>query len=68
MSGAGAGGNKERLVEGYKLSVISSTEFETLMYKIEPVADNSVMYNWNLLRECLGKKEKKRKYVRWWMC
>ena len=44
MSGAGAGGNKERLV-GYKLSVISSTEFETLKYKIELVVDNSVMCN-----------------------
>ena len=40
MSAARAGGNKDRLVEGYKLSVISSTEFETLTYKIEPV-----MYN-----------------------
>ena len=45
MSGAGAAGNKERLVEGYKLSVISSIEFETVTYKIEPVVDDSVMYN-----------------------
>ena len=58
MSGAGAAGNKERLVEGYKLSVISSIEFETVTYKIEPVVDDSVMYNWNLLRECLGRKKK----------
>ena len=39
------GRSKERLVKGYKLSVIRQIRSEDLMYNMVTIADNTVLYN-----------------------
>ena len=46
--GLGGKGNRERLVEGNKLSVIKWIGSEDLKYNMVTVANN-VLYNWTLL-------------------
>ena len=47
-----AGGGKYKvLIKGYKLSVIRWIKFEDLMYNMVTTADNTILYNWNLLWE-----------------
>lgn len=43
--GGGWGGNKERLVRGYKLCVLRLTEPEELTKSMETIVDNTVLYN-----------------------
>ena len=47
----GYGGYKERLVKGHKRSTIRWIRSQHLTYNMITIADNSVWYNWKLLRE-----------------
>ena len=44
-------GIRERLVKGYKLSAIKWIRSSDLMYNMMIIVDNTILYNWNSLRE-----------------
>lgn len=43
--------NRERLVKGYRLSVIRQIRSEELVDNMVAIVDKTVLYNQNLLRE-----------------
>lgn len=47
----GIGRNSEMLVKGYTVSVIRLFRPKDLIYNIVTIVDNTLLYNWNLLRE-----------------
>ena len=51
FGGRGVGWNRERLVKGCKLSVVRWIKSEDLMYDMVTIADDTVLYNRNLLEQ-----------------
>lgn len=61
----GSGGNGERLPKGYKLLVTTQVGSEDLIYNMVTIFDNSVLYNWNLVRVKLNSSHQKKKANTW---
>lgn len=46
-----SGGNGERLVKGYEISAMKWIRSENPVYNMVIIVDNTVLYNWNFLKE-----------------